>query len=255
MKESRAIKPEAVPVVFDDACIEKLARICELPDAADRVVFAEQVRYAATVYAADARAPNDNEVHHEVAALWKAASRKHHECVADLLEKLSPVARAYLNMSTMGARGRIPFPTPDDLRDVGRREEACAVVESLCAFGGGWREGRKRPTGRRSYSWKPIFRAPPLSPQFSKRDAERKLVQNLRFAYRMSVDKPAPWTTRAVRKGPDATMISGPFARMVDECLHLVGASHVDAVGLINEWGRRRREVEKRKRTKGVPLP
>ena len=32
----------------------------------------------------------------------------------------------------------------------------------------------------------------------------------------------------------------GPFAQIVGKCLELVGASHADAVGLINELNRRR---------------
>lgn len=39
-------------------------------------------------------------------------------------------------------------------------------------------------------------------------------------------------------------MISGPFARMVAECLCLVGACHADAVGLINELDRQCRVMD-----------
>ena len=38
----------------------------------------------------------------------------------------------------------------------------------------------------------------------------------------------------------------GPFARMVRECLILVGAGHADAIGLLNELNQIRREMSRR---------
>ena len=38
----------------------------------------------------------------------------------------------------------------------------------------------------------------------------------------------------------------GPFARMVQECLKLVGAGHADAVALVNKLNQIRREMNQR---------
>jgi hypothetical protein len=250
MKRPQAIRPEDVSAVFDDARIEALARVCKLPWAADMEVFTREVRRAASIYAADARAPNANEVHREIAALHKAASLRRYERVADLLTSLSPAARDILTAANAGAGAGITFPGPDELRDAATREDARDAVERLCAFGGGAVASRKRPNGRRSRTWKPVLCAPPASRHFDKRKAERDLVTNLRLAVLEATGRPAARTARVVRKGEGATMISGPFARMVADCLRLVGAAHVDAVGLINEVERRRRAVEARMRSR-----
>jgi len=71
-----AITTEQVPRIFDDGCIERLAR-GKLPDHADKKRFAESMRVAARIYARDAREPSDNELHAEIAALHKAAERLH----------------------------------------------------------------------------------------------------------------------------------------------------------------------------------
>lgn len=90
MKRPQAIKPKDVPIVFNDACIEALARTCKLPEGANMEVFAREVRRAASIYAKAARAPDANEVHHEIEALYKAAAKRRpqYKSVAALLETL-----------------------------------------------------------------------------------------------------------------------------------------------------------------------
>jgi hypothetical protein len=242
-----AIQPDDVAAVFDDARIKALARKCKLPKETKIEVFAREVRRAASIYATDARAPNVNDLHREISGLHKAASLRRHERVADLLTKLSPTAR-----NSLAARGAIAavstvLPAPDDLCDPTKREAACAAVERLCAYGGRWAESRMRPSGRPSWTWRPYLWAPDRSRHFDRREAERAFVTNLRAAVLEATGKPPARTAGAVKKGFGVWMISGPFARMVAECLRLVGASRANAVELINELDRRRPAVEARR--------
>lgn len=255
MKRPQAILPEHVPGVFDDTRIKALVRMGMLPSDADLSIFASEVRRAALIYCADARAPNTNEVHREIADLHKAASQHRYLRVADLLANLTPAARDVVAAGSAGVRDRIALPEPDDLRDVTKRGAGCAAVECLCTFGGRWTDGRKRPNGRRSRTWQPLLRAPAPSRHFGKRDAERHFVTNLRLAVLQATNRQPPATARLVCKGTDATgervyAASGAFARLVSLALRSVGAAgnhrqaDVLAVELINEINRRRRAVE-----------
>ena len=101
-KARRPIAAEEVARVFDDACIEKLAGIGKLPAGADRKRFAEGIREAARMYATDARTPNVNALHDEIAELHRAADRRLYEQVACLMERLSP--RAHDMLGERGSR-------------------------------------------------------------------------------------------------------------------------------------------------------
>jgi hypothetical protein len=231
-KSRRPIASEAIPRVFDDACIGELA--VELPAGADLARFGEGVREAARIYARDARIPTDNELRAEIAKLQRAADRGQHERVATLLEGLSPEARRRLK--ARGARPSIgiTLPSADALRDPARRDAACTRVDRLCQHGGRYVEGRRRPSGKRSRPvWRPLLHAPEPRRHFPRRDAERDFVVWLGTAWYAATGKKPPRT--ADSRNP------GPFARFVGKCLRLVGAAHVDAVELIKGLDRRRR--------------
>jgi hypothetical protein len=273
-RSKRPIATEEIPRIFDDACIEELAQIGKLPASADMKRFAEGIREAARLYAIDVREPNDNEVRAEVEKLYLAAERRLYDQVANLLEKLSPRALRLLkhggwtttifpwpgpqpllhqpripppNLVVDESRRRRPtsihwtsttVPSPETLRDRARREEACATVVKLCQYGGHWVQSRKRPSGKRSWSWRPYIRAPEPRRHFPKREAERTFVMWLRTAWVEATDEVAPRTADPGRPGP--------FARMVRECLILVGAGHAVAIGLLNELNQIRREMSRR---------
>jgi len=215
--------------IFDDACIDKLADIGRLPPDANRERFAEGVREAARIYARDARTPTDNELHGEVAALYRAAERKRYGEVTTLLEQLSPRARTLLN------KREVQLPASEDLRDATRQGEACEIVSRLCQCGGGYVEGRGRRSGKRSRTWRPLLVAPQPRRNYPRRDAERDFVMWLQVTWLEASGKRPPLAANPARLGP--------FARMAAECLRLVGASHADAVGLTNKLNKRRREM------------
>ncbi|MBS0237760.1 MAG: hypothetical protein JSR89_04995 [Proteobacteria bacterium] len=233
--------PDRIADIFDDTRIAALAETARLPKDANVQAFANEMRRAVHLYLADAKRPSVNTLRREIEALYKAARQRRYERAAELFRDLSSTAREFLS----AANPKLTMPVVGDFRDGAKREKACEQTEQLCSFGAQWGEGRRRPTGRRSSTWRPILSAPPASAQFAKRDAERDFVVNIRLAYLEACGAPPPPTARLVRKGPKAHMISGPFARMVDECLQLVDAPHARAVGIINDLDRRRRSLEK----------
>jgi hypothetical protein len=225
-KGRNVIAAEDVDRVFDDKLIAELAS--ELPADADRQRFTQGIRDAAHIYARDAREPTVNDLHCEIEKLHRAAERRRYDQLAVRVECLSPKARNLLN--TRGARLGVMLPSPEALRGA-QHEEACAAIAKLTQFGGADRKGRKRPGGKRSrLTWRPLLYAPERQRNFPKREAERNFAMWLAAAYRDAVGQ-LPART-ADSRAP------GPFARMVRQCLRLVGAANASAVELINELHR-----------------
>jgi hypothetical protein len=244
-KSRRAITQADVPLLFGDACIENLATISKLPAHADRQTFATGIREAACIYARDARIPNVNDLKDEIEKLHCAAEARQFEQVATLLAKLSPTTRDWLTsradrisrsnagkrrhgrVSAIGRDGAVltrkptpprsvALPSPDDLRDQSQREGACDTVAMLS-------------------------RIAPVPPRnFPKRRAERNFVILVRVAWLEATGDSPSVAANASRPGP--------FVRMVQKCLALVGAGHADAVGIIN-WLNAKRDKENSRRT------
>jgi len=256
-RSQRAITTDQVPHVFNDARIEQLASIGKPPSHTNMQRFADGIREAARKYATEIRQPNDNEVYAEILRLHRAAERRYYSEVATLVKKLSLRARDLLKCDelrtirspavTSDSRRirhhtslrwtKVALPSPEALLDE-RRDHACATVIKLCQNGGGWVEGRKRPSGKRSWTWRPYFRAPEPQRHFPKREEELSFVMWLRIAWLEATGKEASLTADPRRPGP--------FARMVQECLELVGAGHADAVALVNKLNQIRREMNQR---------
>jgi hypothetical protein len=233
-KSRKPIADADIPRIFDDARIAKLADIGRLPPDANREPFAEGVRKAAIIYARDARIPTDNKLNAEIAALYRAAERKQCGQIAASLEELSPKARKLL--SKRATRLSLQLPASEALRDTAQQKAACDTVLKLCQHGGSYGKGRRRSSGKRSRTWRPLLHAPKPSRNFPKRDAELNFIMWLQAAWLESAGElPNLAARRALNRE-----IRGPFARMAAECLRLVGAGHADAVGLINELNRRR---------------
>jgi hypothetical protein len=238
----KLIRDDDVLDVFDADCIEKLALIGPLPVDADKDRFGKGLREAARIFARDAREPNVNQVHDEIAALWKAANRAkpQWEAIGSALDALSHRTR-----ETLADRGRlraVPLPTPESVRNPERREAARAAIARLCSLGGKEIEGRRRPGGKQSRStWCPVLYAADKQASFPKRKAERDFVMWLQIAWCEAVGEKPAQTARH----EDASRRLGPFARIARECLRLIG-SDADVVGLINELHHRQSEMEGR---------
>jgi hypothetical protein len=230
-KSGSIIVTDDVPSIFGDCCMRRLAAIAKLPASADLDAFAKGIREAASIYVREGREPTDNELHREITELHRAATATRYDQVATLIESLSPKALAVLSR-----RAAFELPSPAEVRDARQRAKACATVTSVCAFGGAQVEGRKRSSGKRSITWRPLLYAPQPRRNFRRRDAERNFVMWLRIAWLDATGVEASRTARHSGPGRDV----GPFARFVRECLRLVGAGHCDVVELLNELNHRR---------------
>lgn len=231
-KSRHPILEADILLVFDDACLGKLASIAKLPADADAKCFREGVREAARIYARDACVATDNELHAEVCILYRAAERKRYEDVAVALKKLSPRARKLLKERT------VQLPAAEHLRSPTLQQKACEAVLRCSHYGGRYVEGRRRSYGKRSRTWRPLLRAPKHRRNFARRDVERDFVVCLQLAWLEATGKKPSLTANAERPGP--------FVKMTKECLGLVGAGHADVIGLFNELNRRRKIMTRR---------
>jgi len=222
--------------VFDAPFIERLAGLGKLPASADLDRFGEGVREAARIYVRDSGIPNANEVNREITKLHRAAEKRGFETVAELLGNLSPRARSLLNDRGSRRTLGLALPETEALHAAETQVQACATIVRLCALGGRYVQGRRRPSGRRSWTWRPYLHAPNPRRQPPRREAELYFLICLELAWLEAVGKPPS-------RGANPHDL-GPFARAVKECLHRVGASHVDTPGLMNELNRRRRSME-----------
>jgi hypothetical protein len=251
-----------LPTVFDDPCIHELAVKAKLPAAADLEAFGGWIREAAEMFVCEVQVPTANEIRSEIARLYKAAAQRDFELAASLLASLSQEARALFEAPELALEiievnpqrstaktsrvGPMPsrkmeqsvrsLPSSSDLRDDALRDQACVAIASAYRIGAQRVEGRRRSSGRRSSpSLRPTLYAPTASKNFLRREAERNFVERISIAWVKSTDKKPPRTARRA----DAGRGIGPFARLVQECLRLVGASYADPVALINEVGAR----------------
>ena len=171
---------------------------------------------AALLYARDAQEPSLNQLHNEIRQLHEAAQRGEYDQTAGLIETLTPPARDLLVERGQGAQHVVSLPTPAMLREPERRAEASQTVAMLCRMGGRYVEGRRRPSGKRSRTWKPLAIGPTPRRHSRKRQAERDFVMWIQVAWLDATGRKPSLTAHTFRPGP--------FAKMVTECLRLVGA-------------------------------
>jgi hypothetical protein len=235
-KATRIIAREDVAAIFDDDRIRRLAT--DLPPNADLEAFGRGVREAVRIFVQEAYVPTRNEVHNEIAELWRAAERRRYDQVAALLKRLSQQACNVLNKRKL----RVGLPSFDALSDPAQRDGACAAIATLCQFGG--RSVRGPPSKGSRPEWRPLLFAPVSRRNFPKRDPERNFVMLLSIAWIEATGTGPSHTARH----PNGGRKLGPFAGVVRQCLDLVGAKDADVVELINELHRRRRALEALKR-------
>jgi hypothetical protein len=254
-KKQRGILVSEVSRIFDDDCIRDLATNAKFPSHADFVRFAEGLRDAATSYAVNVVAPTNNEMRHEVRALFKAAGlkRPRYREVAMLLDRLSPQTRDSLN--DRSARLKRPaLPASAALLNKAQRKDACDLIVTLCRVGIGCDKPLnvvRSSAGAQTWNHKSakhlfpdrgvLLHAPYPQRNFRKRQAEECFVTDIRLAWLVATGEPPAMT---VNPGEP-----GPFARMVQKCFDLAQA-HANATGVINNLHSKRRKKEER-----VPLP
>jgi hypothetical protein len=253
-RRARIIGTQDVDIVFDDACIERLAQIGKLPVNADLKAFGAAIREAARVYIRDVHIPTANELHAEIASLYKAANRREFLQAAMRRHYLSPEARDLLTNRGPPPNVNPELPEAEALLDADRREAACEAIAGLCRVGvvtpkpaDADVDGGQQPSDRRPRTPRTALYAPEPRRRFPKRAAERDLVMWLPIAYLEATGKGPRLTARHANEG----RVLGPFASMVGECLGLLGAETgpykdgvVDPVELINSAADRTRKAQ-----------
>ncbi len=204
----------------------------------DLEAFARSVRGAALLYLADARNPHAGEHREAVERLAKQIRRALDgrpdatQAVADVLNALHPVTRQLLDEWAAPYR---KVPTRDELLHPDHGRDSLALLYGLCHLGAEWVPGRKRPGGKQS---RPTLRGQVIGPRVRRRRppnyAEFLLCTRLGIIYYEATTKPPP--RRADARNP------GPFVRLVDGVLKLLGAPGVNAAELVEAYGAYRRK-------------
>jgi hypothetical protein len=234
------ISAEDVASVFNDDYISRRTKRWGLPANADEARLAQGIRDAVQIYLRDVATPNENDIHREIARLHQAAHFRRYEASFELVTNLSPQARALLNRRNLSGVALLKDSSP--LIDPAHQRRATEQLAALCRMGAKLKEGRKRPGGKRSKTFAPDLYAPPASRHFEKRAADRSFLMWLRMAWLEATGE----RQRAYTAQGDGH--EGPFARLLCDCLELVGAKHVDGIALINE-AKKTRFDQARKRT------
>jgi len=219
--------------IFDALCISKIAAIARLPPDANLQRFGDGIREAVRIYFRDVCEPNENRLHQEIKKLHAAARKKDYQQTGTLLAGLSQRGLRLLSQRTVNEDGNFQFTPLDELFSPDQRDRACEKIAALCAFGGGSKPGRTRPTGKRSQSWEWVLYAPAPKTTSEKQATERTFIMWLRVAWLEATGKPPSKSTNNYQKGP--------FARFVRMCFDLSGVVGVDEVALINGVLERRR--------------
>ncbi len=232
-KVLRVISENDVDRVFDAKCIRGLAEQSKLSKDADIEKLGNEIRENARIYVKAASEPSANELHDEIKALHDASDKNHFERTGFLIDNLSERARSALIVRWEQANPGVEFPRGIDLNSIDHRAAVCAKIARLCRIGGKVTDGRMRPSGKRSKTLQVSYYAPEKTRHFPKTVAEDQLVMHLAILWCDMTGKMPP---RVV-----SSHGFGPFARLVRECLELLG-SNASAAKLINKYGQRRRD-------------
>ena len=245
-KDRRIPTPEDLPRILDDKFICVLAQEAKLSWAANIPRLAKGIRTAAEVLSREANTVSDNEVHYEVDGLLRAAARAikaqkskdaAYKKVALQIEGLSERTRELLNR-----RGTLP--APEILRDPAVQQVACETIVRLCRIGAYWQKGRRRTGGKRSMTMVSVLHAPSLEQHPARLEAQLYFMMMLRAAVAEATGIPPLPTAHPGRPTP--------FAKMAQVCLNKLQAG-ANAVELINELQKRRKEMESRRLSRQNP--
>ena len=228
--------------LFSDAAIRKLAEDANLPPSADLSLFGEFVRTAAQFYLEEAGWASAAEIRADIAAIRRTVkpidernkARKPKQIIS-VLEKASSATLRMLK-TRAEVRGET-FPTVDDILDRTRIKQAARILDMLTRAGGYVKQGRKRPSGKRSKEYIVELYAPVSPKNFAKREAERAAIKRLRTAWRWAAAQGNPEVERAIPCNKPSKGASrenpGPFVRLTRGFFSALMVN-VDAVHLIN---------------------
>jgi hypothetical protein len=246
--QGKRVKPSLsnqTPVFpFDEEFAGQMAALAKLPALDETALnsFKNNLNCAAHRYYA-AEYAHENTVRKQIERLWRAARRRNAEATAMALASLSAPALRELEARHRNNPINPILPDLDEFTGPGAAA-ACEAVEQLCELGGGWVDGRMRPSGRRSRTWKSILIVPEQVEHPKQRGAACVLVMWLQVAYEDACGKRYDGklhvpTTASLNHG------ATPFVKLVQEVVGRLGAphlaTHASVVNTINSLNAERR--------------
>jgi hypothetical protein len=252
-KRHSLITPSEVDQVFNDAVIKELCDIVNVSKG-DNFRFVQSIRNDVRLFIeAKARLSNP-QLRTEIERLHTLNNRalrgdREAQQLARAVDLMHADVRDWLARCNPK---HCNIPTAEEIASPPTRAGAVQRLRLILSYGGRRKEGRMRPTGRRSSSFEPMLKIPggeaKKTEQKGKKkstlegrprgEAEREFLQNLALTYTELTEKPTPYTANYYF--PD------PFLNFVHRCFELVGAPKGDLIRLINERGMKRRKLEKR---------
>jgi hypothetical protein len=249
-KRRSLITPGDVDQVFNDAVIKELAK--GSPRNADPTRFAQSVRNDAQLFIEAKARLNNPQLRKEIARLYGLNNRAQRgDRAAQELAREMDTMHAHVRcwLVRCNPEGR-SIPTSKEIISLQTRTNAIHRLRLILSYGSlgsdAQKEGRKRPSGKRSRPFTPpLLRAPGVERKPDEQSncnegrprggAEREFVRNLRLTY---------WDA-ASKKPPDKVDFQsrGPFSEFVHRCFELVGAPQGYVTKLINELGQARHEA------------
>ena len=241
-----------VKQVFSGLVVKELARTAKLPAGSDIPRFAQSVRIAARIFLEAKVQLSAPQLCAAVARLHQLNSRAERGNVraalalARAVDTLPADVRRWLTSCNKSHNRKIP--TAAEIRSLATRQKAIERLRLILSYGSTWVAGRKRSSGRRSRSAKPLLRVPEtLGRGRPPGSADREFVQWLAVAYLEAAGHPPP---RTAHQNID---IRGPFPRFVHRCFELLGAPSGNVTRLINQYGTARGLVSKYRRAVRTP--
>jgi hypothetical protein len=229
----------AVDRIFNDAAIDELAGILKVhPDPR----FSQSIRYDVRLFIQIKGRLSIPNLRKEIAKLYRLNSRamsndQGAQELARAVDAMPVDVREWLARCNPEGRN---IPTTEEITSPKTRAGAVQQLRVILSYGTDVeRKGRKRPTGKRSRSFKPALLRVPVGTSSKegrpRGNAEREFVRNLGLTYLEATGKRPPYKVDF--------QAQGPFSRFVHKCFDLVGMPSGHVTSLINEIGQARRKA------------
>jgi hypothetical protein len=251
-KRKSLISHGNVDEVFTDEVVKNLARTAKLPSGFDIARFGESIRIAARIFLEAKARLSAPQLRGAIARLYQLNTRAERggDLEAQALTHAVDATPADVFQWLISRNPHAPaIPTAVEILAPATRQHAVDRFRLILSHGAGWAVGRKRPGGRRSWSFKPWLRVPEtIQPGCPSGLAEREFVQWLAVAYLEAAKRSPPRTAHY-----DITF-RGPFPKFVHECFKLVGAPTGNVTRLLNQYGESHRQAKILAALKGTGL-
>jgi hypothetical protein len=245
-----------VDQIFKEMAINELAKLARLPANSSLSAFADSIRNDARLFIEAKAHLNNPQLRREMGKLYRlirhAPSDERAQQLARTLEGMPVQIREWL--ASCNPEGRT-IPSSAEITSVEPATRASSVqqLRLILSYGADVvKKGRKRPSGKRSRSLRPLLRVHAIRPKSGRKpnegrtykegrprgDAERAFVRNLGLTYAAATGKRPPYKVDFQGRGP--------FSKFVHRCFELVGAPGGHVTKLINELGQARREAANR---------